>query len=96
MDCVVNGIATLRCIPVFMGNIVSGAVILSGISAVFFIVFSGFKFLTSGGDPVKVEGAKKSITFAVIGLVIILLSFVLVKVLSVVTGVPCSVIGVNC
>lgn len=43
------------------------------------LVFGGYKFLTSGGDPKNVEAGKNIITYAVVGLVIALLSvFILV------------------
>ena len=38
------------------------------------IIIAGFLFLTSGGDPEKVQTAKKMILYACIGLVIILLA----------------------
>lgn len=91
-----NTPTSLQCIPVFIGNIISFAIPFASVAAVFFIVFAGIKFLTSGGDPAKVEGAKKTLTFAVIGLVIILMVFVLLKVFSAVTRVGCNILGVQC
>lgn len=97
MDCNDPNIpASLKCIPFFFNNIIAFAMALVGSLAVFFIVLSGIKFLTSGGDPSKVEGAKKSLTYAIVGLVIILMSFVVIKVISTVTGVECQVIGIRC
>lgn len=88
--------ASLACIPVFLGNIINIAAILAGVATVFFIVWGGVRFITSGGDPVKVEGAKKTITYAIVGFVIILLSFVIIKVFSSVSGVECRYLGVQC
>ncbi len=96
MSCVENGIATLRCIPVFLGNIINGAAILAGVASIFFIVIAGIRFLTSGGDPTKVAQARGTITYALVGLALIALSFVILKVFSSVSGVDCHFIGVNC
>lgn len=97
MDCLRSDVPTsLKCIPFFLGNIISALIMLSAVTAVFFIVYSGIKFITSGGDPIKVESAKRTMTFAIIGLVIVLLSFVIMKVFSRVTGVNCNILGVNC
>lgn len=52
---------------------------LSGVMAVLFIVFGGFKYMLAQGDSSKVAGAKKTITNAVIGLAISLLSVVIVN-----------------
>lgn len=87
----------ISCIPHFISNIVSFAIPFAGVAAVFFIVLAGIKFLTSGGDPIKVEEAKKSLTFAIIGLIIILLVFVFIKVFSHTFGLgDCKILGVDC
>ncbi|HZM63708.1 MAG TPA: pilin [Candidatus Saccharimonadales bacterium] len=45
--------------------------VVAGIVAVVMIMVGGFKFVTSSGDSSKVEEAKKTITWSVIGLVVI-------------------------
>ena len=92
MDCTRGGadkIATLECIPVFFTDIINGLFTLAGIVGVFFIVFAGIKFLTSGGDPVKVEQAKRTMTFAIIGLVLVVMSFFIVKLIGNVLNADC-------
>jgi hypothetical protein len=51
-------------------NIVDIALTIVGIIAFFFILYGGFLYLTGGDKPDKVEGARKTIFNAVIGLVI--------------------------
>lgn len=87
--CVKDGIATLNCLPVVFENIVRAALLFAGVVAVFLILISGIKLITSGGDPKQVEGAKKTLTFAIIGLVIILLSFFIISIIGYITGVEC-------
>ncbi|MBI2022229.1 hypothetical protein HYS97_00030 [Candidatus Daviesbacteria bacterium] len=91
-----NKPTSLKCIPVFLGNIANSGTILAGVAAIFFVAFAGLKFLTSGGDPQKVESAKKTLTFAIIGLVIIVSAYFIIKIVSEVTNVDCSVLGVGC
>ena len=50
-----------------------------GIIAVAFVIFAGFLFLTSRGDDGQVEKAKKTLIYAVIGIVIVMLSFAIVN-----------------
>ncbi len=58
-----------------------------GIIAVCFVIYGGFKYMTSGGETKRVEDAKKIITNALIGMVIILFSFAIVQfILGVVVG----------
>lgn len=88
-DCIKEGAATLSCIPAVLQNILTWLFVFAGIAAVFFVVFAGIKFITSGGDAKQVEGARKTLTFAIIGLVIIILSYTILRLISVVTGVEC-------
>ena len=85
-NCVQNGVATLKCIPVLFNNLISAALLFVGFVAVFFIVYAGFSFVTSGGDPKKVQGAKQTITFAIIGLLIVLFSFSIILFIGYLTG----------
>lgn len=54
-----------------IGGMVTRAV---GIAAVLFIIIGGLKYMTAQGDPGMVGAAKKTITHAVIGLVVALLA----------------------
>ena len=47
-----------------------------GISmSVIFFVISGIKFMSSGGDPKGTEEARQALTYAVVGLVLVLAAF---------------------
>lgn len=85
--CIQDGVATLRCIPVVLQNIINFLLFFAGIVAVFLIVFSGIRFVTSSGDPQKIESARKTFFYAIIGLVVIALSFVVIVFISSFTGV---------
>lgn len=52
---------------------------VAGMVAVVFMIIGGFKFITSSGEPEAAAGAKKTITFAIIGLVISLVAVVIVS-----------------
>ncbi len=57
-------------------NILSLAV---GVVAVVMIIIGGFKYVTSGGDSGNVTGAKNTILYAVVGLVVVALAQVIVR-----------------
>ncbi|GEM_PF-394202 len=78
---------TIDCIPVIVGNVIYWLLILAGIAALILIIISGFKFVTSGGDPKQAEGARKTLTYAVIGLIVVLASFGIINFISYTTGV---------
>lgn len=57
-------------------NIISLAV---GVVSVIMIIIGGMKYITSGGDSGNVSGAKNTILYAVIGLVVVALAQIIVK-----------------
>lgn len=60
-----------------------------GLAAFGLIVFSGFRLMTSSGDPQKIQGAKETITSAVTGLIFIILSLFLLRLIGVdILGLP--------
>jgi amino acid transporter len=54
-----------------LGNVLA---ILGGI-AMIFVIYGGILYMTSQGDPAKVEKAKKTLMWAVIGIILIALSY---------------------
>ena len=62
-----------------LGGIVGAGVtfllIIAVVISLFYLVFGGIKWVTSGGDKAKVESARNHIIAAIIGLVIAFLSF---------------------
>jgi len=68
-------------------RVVSYALGFAGIVLFILLIVGGFKYITSGGDPKAVEGAKKTLTSAIIGLVLILVSYLVLILISNITGV---------
>lgn len=66
----VNNVITLAI------NIIS---IIVGVVAVIMIVFGGFKYITSNGDSGAVSGAKNTILYAIIGLIVVALAQIIVR-----------------
>lgn len=57
-------------------NLFSWAV---GLIAVLFIIYAGFRYVTSGGDAGKITSAKNTLVYAVVGLVIAAMAQILVQ-----------------
>lgn len=60
-------------------NIINVFSLIVGIVAVIMIIIGGFRYITSGGDSGNVTGAKNTILYAIIGLVIVALSQFIVR-----------------
>jgi hypothetical protein len=57
-------------------NIIS---VIVGVVAVIMIIIGGFRYITSGGSPDKVTGAKNTILYGIIGLIVVALAQVIVR-----------------
>lgn len=68
-------------------SLVSALIALAGITLFIMLVVGGVKYITSGGDPKATEGAKNTITYAIGGLVLILLSYLILVLIKTITGV---------
>ena len=75
--CLINGVPTLECLEVVVGNLlfISNILILLALFVMF--VIGSIRWMLSLGQPDKVENAKKTFTWAVIGLLIYISAYVI-------------------
>ena len=64
---------------------------IAGLVLFIILIMGGFGLLTSGGNPDKVKAAQGRITSAIIGFIIIFISYWLMKILEIVFGI--SILG---
>jgi len=67
-------------------NLVSALLALGGIVLFLMLLSGGFKYLTSGGDPKATEGAKNTLTYAISGMVLLVGSYLILRIISDFTG----------
>jgi hypothetical protein len=72
-------IDSLGDVMVLAGNAIGLLMLIAGFVAIGFIIVGGFTYITSSGDPSGIKKAKDTITNAVIGLVIAMLAFGIVR-----------------
>jgi hypothetical protein len=82
-----TGIATIADLECVFGNVVKVALGFAGIVLFVLLLFGGLKYITAGSDPKAAEGAQKTITYAIGGLILILLSFLILVLIKTITGV---------
>lgn len=58
------------------------AIIIAGLAAFFKLVVGGFTWMSSGGDPSKIKEARDTISSALIGLLLLLASFLLLQIIN--------------
>lgn len=64
-----------------IGSFITFGFVIVGLVALGFLVWGGIKWLTSEGDKNAVEGARNHIINAIIGLIVIFLSYLIVNIL---------------
>src|ERR1051326_7693707 len=79
LNCDIGGQNTITGIILEVINIILA---LSGLIAVLVLIIGGFRYVTSFGNEGAVDQAKKMILNAILGIIIIILAFVVVKVVQ--------------
>ncbi|OGH47795.1 MAG: hypothetical protein A3A51_03750 [Candidatus Levybacteria bacterium RIFCSPLOWO2_01_FULL_39_10] len=69
-----------------VGNILNVVFIVAVIIALAFLIYGGIKWVTSGGDKTKVEGARNTIVAALIGLVLVFLAYFILQIVFALFG----------
>lgn len=68
--------------PFLIANLIQIFLVISGILAMIFIIVAGLRYAYSGGDPGRVGDAKKTLTNAIVGLILAGSGYVIVEFLS--------------
>jgi heme/copper-type cytochrome/quinol oxidase subunit 2 len=75
-NCNIQGNSSLDHVITTAVNVLS---IIVGVVAVIMIIIGGFRYIASGGKQESVSGAKNTILYAIIGLIIVALAQVIVR-----------------
>ena len=70
-----------------INNILPNIYIAGGIVIFFMILIGGFTIIAGAGNKDKIEGGTKTITSAIIGLLVLFASYWIIQIIQVVTGV---------
>jgi hypothetical protein len=73
------GAATQDDLPRLIKNVINILLFLVGIIAVIAIVIGGLRYATSNGDSSQIKSAKDTILYAVVGLIVAILSYAIVN-----------------
>ncbi len=63
-------------------NVVRLLLTFSGVIAILFVIIGGFQYVTSGGNEETAEKGKKTVINAIIGIILIILSYVIINVIA--------------
>jgi|GEM_PF-670763 len=59
----------------------------AGLLMLLYLIFGGFQYMLSGGDPKAVQAAKGKITGAIVGFIIVFLAYWIVQAVAIILGI---------
>ncbi|MDN5835469.1 MAG: hypothetical protein L0H36_02420 [bacterium] len=68
-----------KSIDSYFETIVNVVLFLVAAVSVVVIIYGGFRYIVSNGDSTKIQGAKNTILYAVVGLVVAILAFAIIN-----------------
>ena len=68
-------------------RVISLAIGAAGVAFFILFIVGGFQYLTAGGNEQAVAGARKTLTYAILGLVFIALAYLILRLIATFTGV---------
>ncbi|GMR03305.1 MAG: hypothetical protein BMS9Abin21_138 [Thermodesulfovibrionia bacterium] len=81
-----------KCAPILAGiETIFGRTILvalgfAGIALFIVLLVGGFKYITSSGDPKNVEAARRTLTYAILGFVLVASAYLILRFIGEFTG----------
>ena len=69
-----------------VNSLVQYLFVIAGLILLFLLIFGGFELMTSAGDPEKIKKAQAKITSAIVGFLIIFLSYWIAQALGIMLG----------
>jgi len=77
--CLSNGVPTLKCLEYVFGNVLFAASSIVVLILFIMFVLGSFNYLISAGNAERVKKAQSTIKFAIIGFVLFLFAFLIIK-----------------
>ncbi len=81
--CMVDGVPTLKCLEVVFSNLLFMSSAFFVLVLFIMLVIGAFNYLTSFGNAEKVKKAQGTIKFAIIGLVLFMMSYLILFIIDV-------------
>jgi len=66
--------------------IIANVLIISGVISLGAILVSGFAFVAANGDKAKTAQASQSLTYGIIGLVVVVAAFIITRIMGAILG----------
>jgi glucose uptake protein GlcU len=82
-----SDVPTISELEKVFANVVRVALSFAGLALFIMLLVGGFKYLTAGEDPKAVEEARKTLTYAIGGLVLVAAAYLILVFIKQITGI---------
>lgn len=72
-------------------NLIRIVLQLAGVATFIMLIVGGFKYLTAGSDPKKAQAARSTLTYAIGGLILVILAWFFLRAISEITNVNVTI-----
>lgn len=76
-------------------SVISVIVGLGFIALLVMIVFAGFKYLMSGGDPKAIAAAHQTVTWALLGIIFMAFAWLMLQLIKAFTGIDVTIFNIK-
>lgn len=73
---------TLQDIELVFANVLQAAIPLGGIVLFVFLIWAGYQFASSQGDPKRAQAAQATVTYAIVGFLFLASAFLIILIVS--------------
>lgn len=93
--CAQDGVATIKGLECIFSNLISPVPALLALVAVGMIIYAGIRLLTAGSDPKAYAAAWSTLTWAVIGLILLSGAWLVILIIGRFTGADLSTFTIS-
>lgn len=79
--------AGIKCFEAVFENLVSALVSMAGLALFVMLIIGGYKYLMSAGDPEQTASARSTMFYAIVGIVVMISTFIILRLVAWFTGV---------
>lgn len=83
----VNPVAQFGNLSKLLNQVLPMVMVVASLVCLAILLTGAFTYVTSSGEPEKIKKARNSITYSIFGLILIFLSYLMVRIVSYITGI---------
>lgn len=76
-------------------NVISVVVTLGFVVMMVLLIMAGFKYLTSGGEPKAIQSAHHTLSWAILGILLMIVAWILLQLIQAFTGIEVTVFNIK-